>query len=186
MLITSSNNGEFLHLLADLKRVSVRPQPRRFRDSTIVSQDVDALALQSYIGMDKSLGILSPSIYIYLSFSLSIFSHHIEFLCNFNCRLSVCAIQFPEMMYHMPLASLMYSHGNAFDSGQMYELCINLSIHLCVNLDRLPRVAYLCWHYHSSMTIPHTRNKQQQAFERVSILTIGLTFTDITWCCTAP
>ncbi|KAG5415082.1 hypothetical protein IGI04_002649 [Brassica rapa subsp. trilocularis] len=138
MLITSSNNGEFLHLLAVLKRVSVRPQPRRFRDSTIVSQDVDALALQSYIGMDKSLGILSPSIYIYLSFSFSIFSHQIEFLCNFNCRLS------------------------------------------------LPRGAYLCWHYHSSMTIPHTRNKQQQAFERVSILTIGLTSTDITWCCTAP
>ncbi|WZY70343.1 hypothetical protein YC2023_002583 [Brassica napus] len=62
MLITSSNNGEFLHLLAVLKRVSVRPQPRRFRDSTIVSQDVDALALQSYIGMDKSLGILSPRV----------------------------------------------------------------------------------------------------------------------------
>ncbi|KAH0942476.1 hypothetical protein HID58_002113, partial [Brassica napus] len=57
-----SNNGEFLHLLAVLKRVSVRPQPRRFRDSTIVSQDVDALALQSYIGMDKSLGILSPRV----------------------------------------------------------------------------------------------------------------------------
>lgn len=35
------------------------------------------------------------------------------------------------------------------------------------------------------MTIPHTRNKQQQASKRVPILTIGLPSTDITWCCNA-
>ncbi|WZZ18902.1 hypothetical protein YC2023_111991 [Brassica napus] len=183
MLITSSNNGEFLHLLAVLKRVSVRPQPRRYRDSTIVSQDVDALALQSYIGMDKSLGILSPRVerlriydvanilesigkklahvtlfelilcviqvwsrkwkYLYSWKGFVQILHSLHQLKEEGLRKrfgisSICSSSHKNLMemyirYHIPLAPLMYSHRNAFDSGQMYELCINLSIHLCVN-----------------------------------------------------
>lgn len=34
--------------------------------------------------------------------------------------------------YHMAFTPLLYSQGNAFDIVQMYELCIDLSIHLHV------------------------------------------------------
>ncbi|PKU61278.1 hypothetical protein MA16_Dca029066 [Dendrobium catenatum] len=34
----------------------------------------------------------------------------------------------------MAASTLLYSHGNAADLGQMYELFIELSIHLRVNL----------------------------------------------------
>lgn len=36
--------------------------------------------------------------------------------------------------YPMASSTLLYSHGNAADVGQMYELFIELSIHLRVNL----------------------------------------------------
>ena len=36
--------------------------------------------------------------------------------------------------YPMATSTLLYSHGNAADIGQMYELFIELSIHLRVNL----------------------------------------------------
>ncbi|KAL6541999.1 hypothetical protein OROGR_011485 [Orobanche gracilis] len=36
--------------------------------------------------------------------------------------------------YPMATSTLLYSHGNATDVGQMYELFIELSIHLRVNL----------------------------------------------------
>lgn len=36
--------------------------------------------------------------------------------------------------YPMAVTTLLYSHGNAADIGQMYELFIELSIHLRVNL----------------------------------------------------
>ena len=36
--------------------------------------------------------------------------------------------------YPMATSTLLYSHGNAADVGQMYELFIELSIHLRVNL----------------------------------------------------
>lgn len=36
--------------------------------------------------------------------------------------------------YPMATSTLLYSHGNATDIGQMYELFIDLSIHLKVNL----------------------------------------------------
>lgn len=36
--------------------------------------------------------------------------------------------------YPMASSTLLYSHGNAADLGQMYELFIELSIHLRVNL----------------------------------------------------
>lgn len=36
--------------------------------------------------------------------------------------------------YPMATSTLLYSHGNAADVGQMYELFIQLSIHLKVNL----------------------------------------------------
>lgn len=36
--------------------------------------------------------------------------------------------------YPMASTTLLYSHGNAADIGQMYELLIELSIHLRVNL----------------------------------------------------
>lgn len=36
--------------------------------------------------------------------------------------------------YPMATSTLLYSHGNAADIGQMYELFIQLSIHLKVNL----------------------------------------------------
>lgn len=36
--------------------------------------------------------------------------------------------------YPMATSTLLYSHGNAADLGQMYELFIELSIHLRVNL----------------------------------------------------
>ncbi|KAF3607259.1 hypothetical protein DY000_02049924 [Brassica cretica] len=39
-----------------------RLKPRRFWESRIVSQDVNALALQSYSGKDKSLGVLAPRV----------------------------------------------------------------------------------------------------------------------------
>ena len=36
--------------------------------------------------------------------------------------------------YPMATSTLLYSHGNAADVGQMYELFVELSIHLRVNL----------------------------------------------------
>ena len=36
--------------------------------------------------------------------------------------------------YPMSTSTLLYSHGNAADIGQMYELFIELSIHLKVNI----------------------------------------------------
>lgn len=50
--------------------------------------------------------------------------------------------------YPMATSTLLYSHGNATDIGQMYELFIELSIHLKVNLMgylqslSLPRVSF--------------------------------------------
>lgn len=46
-----------------------------------------------------------------------------------------------------PMASstLLYSHGNAADLGQMYELFLELSIHLRVNL-----LGYFCFYLASS------------------------------------
>jgi hypothetical protein len=39
-----------------------------------------------------------------------------------------------HVRYPMATSTLLYSHGNAADIGQMYELFIELSIHLRVNL----------------------------------------------------
>ena len=39
-----------------------------------------------------------------------------------------------NVRYPMATSTLLYSHGNAADVGQMYELFIEISIHLRVNL----------------------------------------------------
>ncbi|KAI6684158.1 hypothetical protein NL676_030071 [Syzygium grande] len=39
-----------------------------------------------------------------------------------------------NVRYPMATSTLLYSHSNATDTGQMYELFIDLSIHLKVNL----------------------------------------------------
>lgn len=41
--------------------------------------------------------------------------------------------------YPMATSTVLYSHGNAADIGQMYELFIELSIHLKVNI-----MGYVC------------------------------------------
>lgn len=70
--------GEFLHpitLLADLEEASCCSTPAevhllRFWEARIVSQDSDALTPIFF--SNKSLGVLGPSIYTYLSLSLSL------------------------------------------------------------------------------------------------------------------
>lgn len=44
--------------------------------------------------------------------------------------------------YPMATTTLLYSHGNATDIGQMYELFLELSIHLRVNL-----MGYFIFHF---------------------------------------
>lgn len=49
--------------------------------------------------------------------------------------------------YPMATSTLLYSHGNAADIGQMYELFIELSIHLRVNLMGYYSVLFLIFWY---------------------------------------
>lgn len=53
----------------------------------------------------------------------------------------------------MATSTILYSHGNAADLGQMYELFIELSIHLRVNLLGYPSFSPSLFPFHSSLTV---------------------------------